>query len=77
MLIPIRCHNCGKVIADTWRYYQRELAKIKGKDVEKRFYMDGTSVPDTPERKILDEMAMNHLCCRSKYLTQKDLMDKI
>ena len=80
MIIPIRCMNCGKPIADKWLYFQRELKeyrtnrKITG---ETPFYMDATTVPDTPEKRILDHLGMNRACCRKHFLTQKDLMDKI
>ena len=77
MIIPIRCISCGKSIADKWRYYQRQLAEMKGKGADIPIYMDGTSVPDTPEKKILDKLVLTRPCCRKHFLTQKDLMDKI
>jgi DNA-directed RNA polymerase subunit N (RpoN/RPB10) len=77
MIIPIRCMNCGKMIADKWRYYQKRLVQEKGEQAEVPYYMDGTSIPDTPERRILDELGLTRACCRKHFLTQKDLMDKI
>ena len=77
MIIPIRCMNCGKMIADKWRWYQNELKRIKGEQSETPYYMDGTTVPDTPERHLLDQLGLNRYCCRKHFLTQKDLMDKI
>jgi DNA-directed RNA polymerase I, II, and III subunit RPABC5 len=77
MIIPIRCMNCGKTIADKWRFYQQELRRIKGEQAETPYYMDGTTVPDTPEKKVLDTLGLNRSCCRKHFLTQKDLMDKI
>ena len=69
--------NCGKLIADKWRYYQAALKKLKGEQSEVPYYMDGTTVPDTPEKKILDELGLSRPCCRKHFLTQKDLMEKI
>jgi DNA-directed RNA polymerase I, II, and III subunit RPABC5 len=77
MIIPIRCMNCGKILADKWRWYQTELKRIKGEQSETPYYMDGTTVPDTPERQLLDTLGLNRYCCRKHFLTQKDLMDKI
>lgn len=77
MIIPIRCMNCGKMIADKWRYYQLKLRQIKGDQSELPYYMDGTTVPDTPEKKVLDELELTRPCCRKHFLTQKDLIEKI
>lgn len=75
MIIPMRCMNCGKPIADKWRYYQSQLRKMK--DTETPYYMDATSVPNTPEKQILDSIGIIRACCRKHFLTQKDLIDKI
>jgi len=77
MIIPIRCMNCGKPIADKWLYYKKRLHQLKGDQAEVPKYMDGTTVPDTAEKKILDELGLYRSCCRKHFLTQKDLMDKI
>jgi len=77
MIIPIRCMNCGKLIADKWRYYQEKLKQMKGDQSELPYYMDGTTVPDTPEKKVLDELGLTRPCCRKHFLTQKDLIEKI
>jgi DNA-directed RNA polymerase subunit N (RpoN/RPB10) len=76
MIIPMRCFECGKPIADKWRGYQRELKRLKGNNAEQRIYFDGTKVPDTPEKKVLDALNIN-VCCRTHFLTQVDLIDKI
>jgi len=78
MIIPIRCMNCGNLIADKWRFYKRELMKLNGiENAEKRVYFDGTSIPVTNEKKLLDAMGISRSCCRKHFLTQIDLMDKI
>ena len=69
--------NCGKMIADKWRYYQLKLRQMKGDQSELPYYMDGTTVPDTPEKKVLDELGLVRPCCRKHFLTQKDLIEKI
>ena len=77
MIIPIRCMSCGKEIASLWRYYQQKLKAYKGDQAEQRVYFDGTTIPETAEKKILDAMGMTRPCCRKHFLTQVDLIDKI
>lgn len=77
MIIPIQCMGCGKVISDKWEFYQRELRRLKGDQAETPYYADMTTVPDTPERRLLDMLGLHRSCCRKHFLTQKDLMDKI
>jgi DNA-directed RNA polymerase subunit N (RpoN/RPB10) len=76
MIIPIRCFECGKRIADKWRGYQKELRRLKGDKAEERVYFDGSKIAVTPEKKVLDALNLN-TCCRTHFLTQVDLIDKI
>jgi DNA-directed RNA polymerase subunit N (RpoN/RPB10) len=39
--------------------------------------MDGKSVPDTPENKVLNALGLRRYCCRKHMLTHVDLIDKI
>jgi DNA-directed RNA polymerase I, II, and III subunit RPABC5 len=76
MIIPVRCFECGKLIADKWRWYQRELKNLKGDKAPERVYFDGGKIPDTPEKELLNKLHLNQ-CCRTHFLTQVDLIDKI
>ncbi len=76
MIIPMRCFECGKMIADKWRGYQRELKKLKGDKANDRVFFDGTPIGVTPEKRVLDALRLN-TCCRTHFLTQVDLIDKI
>ena len=76
MIIPIRCFECGKTIADKWRGYQRELTRLKGAKAGERLYFDGGKVPVTPEKQILDKLNINQ-CCRTHFLTHVDLIQNI
>jgi len=65
------------MIADKWRGYQKALKNLKGTvAAEQRVYFDGTKIPETPEKKVLDMLNIN-TCCRTHFLTQVDLIDKI
>ena len=78
MIIPIRCMNCGGVIADKWRHYLKRLRELKGNEAAaKPYFMDATTVPDTAERKVLDELHLKRYCCRKHFLTQRDLIEKL
>jgi DNA-directed RNA polymerases I, II, and III subunit RPABC5 len=77
MIIPIRCMNCGKPLADLWRYYQAEVAKLKGGSVSSPMYMDGTKAPVTPEGQVLDALGLKRYCCRKHMLTHVDLIEKV
>lgn len=77
MIIPIRCMNCGNILADKWLYYQQKVRELRGNSKEDTVYMDGSSVPDTVERRVLDELGLHRYCCRKHMLTHVDLIDKI
>lgn len=77
MIIPISCFNCGNQLSSLWRYYQARLKEEKGGKVLEPFYLDGRKVPETPEKKVLDELGLRRDCCRNHLLTHVDLIDKI
>jgi DNA-directed RNA polymerase subunit N (RpoN/RPB10) len=78
MIIPIRCMNCGGVIADKWRKYQELLKQRKGnKNQPSTIYIDATNIPNTPEKQVLDMLQLRRECCRKHFLTHVDLLDKI
>jgi DNA-directed RNA polymerase subunit N (RpoN/RPB10) len=77
MIIPIRCMNCGNVLADKWLYYQAKVKELRGTNKPDTIYMDGTSIPDTAELKVLKELGLKRYCCRKHMLTHVDLIDKI
>jgi DNA-directed RNA polymerase I, II, and III subunit RPABC5 len=79
MIIPMRCMNCGFVLADKWLWYQGRIAELRktmgiGQNV---LYITGKEVPDTPERKAMDELGITRYCCRKHLLTHRDLLEKI
>lgn len=78
MIIPIRCMNCGGILADKWRYYNKRLRELKGpENAAKPYFMDATSVPETPEKKVLDELGLTKICCRKHFLTQVDINTRL
>jgi len=73
MIIPIRCMNCGNILADKWLYYQKRVRESKAEPI----YMDGKTVPDTVQSAALKELGLTRYCCRKHMLTHVDLIDKI
>ena len=75
----MRCMNCGFVLADKWLWYQNRIAQLRtemkiGPEVQ---YITGKDLPDTPERKAMDELGITRYCCRKHLLTHRDLLEKI
>lgn len=81
MIIAVRCMNCGMPLADKWRWFQRRVVELRTEmgvsNSSSPMYMDGTNVPDTPERRALDELDLHRYCCRAKILTNTDLNEKV
>lgn len=77
MPIPVRCMNCGNVLADLWRYYQkrvvdlRKAANVAG-DAGSILILDETRLPKTPEGRALDELGLHRYCCRKELLTYRE-----
>ena len=78
MIIPIRCMNCGNVLADKWVFYQQKVKEHRKNQSQHEIeYMDGTTVPNTVEYQILNQLGLNRYCCRKHMLTHVDLLEKI
>ncbi len=77
MIIPVRCMNCGKTLADKWLFYQAKVKELRGTSNPQPVYMDGSSIPETAELKVLNALGLKRYCCRKHMLTHVDLIDKI
>jgi DNA-directed RNA polymerase I, II, and III subunit RPABC5 len=76
MLIPVKCFTCGEVLANKYRYYQREVKKIKidsNMEIDKVVYLTKDSHKKTPEGEILDLLKLTKYCCRRHMLTHVDI----
>jgi DNA-directed RNA polymerase subunit N (RpoN/RPB10) len=76
MIIPIRCFTCGKVLADKYDFYQREVIKMKvsnNMQADKVIYLTKDFIDKTPEGIILDNLGLNKPCCRRHMLTHVDI----
>lgn len=77
MLIPVRCFTCGKVLADKYDWYIRQVEGLKSKpekekEIEKAPYFDTVMSGE-----VLDKMGLTRYCCRRHMLATVDMMDTI
>ena len=76
MIIPVKCFTCGKVLADNYQYYIREVRKMKlesGNDLESVTYLTKQNIDKTPEGEVLDYLGLTKMCCRRHMLTHVDI----
>ena len=76
MIIPIKCFTCGNVLADKYRYYLKEVTRIKiAKDIntEKVVYLTSDRLDKTPEGEVMDKLELTCMGCRRHMLTHVDI----
>jgi DNA-directed RNA polymerase subunit N (RpoN/RPB10) len=76
MLIPVKCFTCGKVLANKYRYYQKEVRKMKSvanMKVNSVIYLTQANVDKTPEGEVLDKLQLTKICCRRHMITHVDI----
>lgn len=65
MLVPVRCFSCNKVIGDKYEYYVEEINKPENQKDEDF------------NRKLLDKLKCNRICCRRFFVSTVDMMNII
>jgi DNA-directed RNA polymerase subunit N (RpoN/RPB10) len=76
MLIPVKCFTCGKVIADKYLYYQKEVIRLRsesGINLDKIHYLDDDKIDKTFEGEVLDRLQLTNICCRRHMLTHVNI----
>lgn len=76
MLIPIKCFTCGKVIADKYDFYEREVRKkksTKDMEIDDVIYLTKDTIDKTPEGQVLDNLKLDKMCCRRHLLTHVNI----
>jgi DNA-directed RNA polymerase I, II, and III subunit RPABC5 len=71
MIIPIRCFTCGKVLADKWEYYKREVELL---EKEKEADNKDPKFEGIRTKEVLDKLGLEKMCCRRHMLGHVDLM---
>ena len=57
MIIPVKCFTCGKVLANKYRYYEREVRKrnmANSANVDEVVYLTEQNKDKTPSGEVLD-----------------------
>ena len=76
MIIPVKCFTCGKVLADKYQFYQREVKKkklSKSLSLDNVMYLTKDFVDKTPEGEVMDILKLKKYCCRRHMLTHVDI----
>lgn len=76
MIIPVKCFTCGKVLANKYRYYEREVRKrniANSSNVDEVVYLTEDNKDKTPSGEVLDKLKLNKICCRRHMLTHVDI----
>ncbi len=81
MIIPVCCFTCGHVLADKYRYFQRECKKVDEQDDKGKPSTSSSTefknIDPKTRGHILDELKLNRICCRRMMISTVDMMDII
>ena len=81
MIIPVRCMNCGKLLADKYDYFQAKLREARGGKegaaAPEPLCLDGMTIPITAESVIFKALDLRRYCCRKTINTHIDLIRKL
>lgn len=90
MLPPIRCFTCGRVIADQYDWYLKEVQKLETKAAEaqdkshpiktKKQMVQAEELrhfDGVTSGPIMDKLGLKRYCCRRMMLGIQDMMDTI
>jgi|UniRef100_A0A6C0JB43 DNA-directed RNA polymerase subunit N (RpoN/RPB10) len=76
MIIPVKCFTCGKVLGNKYRFYQREVRKMKNEknmDASSIVYLTADNTEKTAEGQVMDILNLTRPCCRRHMLTHVDI----
>tara|TARA_Y100000748_G_C15317488_1_gene418688 strand:- start:26 stop:256 length:231 start_codon:yes stop_codon:yes gene_type:complete len=75
MIIPVKCFSCGKVLGNKYRYYEREVRRLKGaaNDVNTVTYLTPETNDKAPEGLTMDKLKLDKICCRRHMLTHVEI----
>lgn len=81
MLVPIRCFNCGNLIADKWEKYNNYLNEHNNKEtidkIDNIIDIKDKQTKKSIEAEILDNLGITKYCCRNTIISTIDLTDVI
>ena len=77
MIIPIRCFTCGKLIADRWIEYQKELQKTYITNPELYQSVNISTQKTNIINHALNKIHLIRPCCRTMFITHVDMFHLI
>lgn len=82
MIIPVRCHTCGAVLASKWKAFDEACKELENKGTSSEHYKDNDVVlvnnfDKKLKGKILDDLGLDRICCRRHMLGHVELIDII
>lgn len=72
MIIPVRCFTCGKVVAHLLEPYLENLQKNITEKEQLNGIQNSYDSNKTIEGKILDDLKIDRICCRSHFICYND-----
>jgi len=73
--------TCGKLLADKYEYYERELLRKKlalNSDSDPLIInINAKDIKKTIAGEIMDELGLHRMCCRKVMLTSINIIDEI
>lgn len=82
MIIPVRCHTCGAVLASKWQAFDKACKELEAQGSTSKHFKDHevTLVDNFDKKlkgKILDDLGLDRICCRRHMLGHVELIDVI
>ena len=68
MLIRVRCHTCGGLLADKYPLYVKKVKHTMPEKQEIPYFEKGVQTK-TVHGLVLDEMGITRMCCRMALLS--------
>lgn len=75
MIIPIRCHTCGLVLANKWKKYQEKVLNQEMPDNTESENVLDKCFEQNLRGKVLEELGITKMCCKRHMLTHVDIID--
>jgi DNA-directed RNA polymerase subunit N (RpoN/RPB10) len=69
MLIRVRCHTCGGLLADKFPLYTQKVKQTVDPDKKDITYFEKGMQKKTVHGLVLDEMGVTRMCCRMAFLS--------
>lgn len=72
MIPPVRCFNCGKLIASKYKKY----IELRDKDFKKNNYVSNQD-ENIDHEHIFKELSIKRYCCKRMLLTHVNIIDEL